>query len=155
MDGPRVSHVEHRVVDFTPAARERLESRMWNWARYMLDDPKTGARGRCGSAEWRHVAPKEADEVGAERIQRQTQEPIDIFDAGRIEDAVTNLRTHTQRAFLVSWFCYRSLPEVMARRYRVPELMLGHYLWAILGAVQYRLDHARVATCKGSRYNSP
>jgi hypothetical protein len=149
MTGPAPTfHAEHKAPDFTPAARTRLELRMWNWARYTVDSPGDG-KGVCGSAEKYYTPPREDEE----RFVRSAM-PIDVADALRIEDAVARLSKPAQRSFLVSWFCYRSLPEIMARRFRVPELMLGHYLWLILGAVQHHLDHMPVAARKTSGYKS-
>lgn len=136
-------HKEHGPLASEPE-RDRLEQRMWNWARYSMGSEKYSP-GRCGSAEGQYERPREDEE----RFLRSAQEPVDILDAGRIEEAVTRLKRPSWRAFLVSWYCYRAHPIVMARRFKTAELLLMPVLWGILGAVQYHLDHMPVAHRRG------
>lgn len=150
-----LSHVEqgrHPMTakhDFMPAERDRLEERMRNWARYNVGR-ESFSPGRCGSAEGRYEPVREDEQ----RFLRSAQEPIDILDAGRIEDAVVRLKRPSWRRFVVSWYCYRAHPVVMARRFKVPELMLIPQLWGILGAIQYHLDHMPVVSRAQVRYKA-
>lgn len=123
--------------EFTPAERDRIEERMRNWARWAIQSNGPGY-GQCASAEHMYVAPKEADDVGAERIARET-DTIDIRDACRIEDAITRMKPSHQ-AFLRAWYVYRAHPKAMARTFNVGQWALVPTLWVLLGRMTRHLE---------------
>lgn len=119
-------------------ARELLESRMWNWARWSMQD--YGKRqGACRSAEHMYRHPREDEE----RLARAAQEPVDVRDACKVEDAMLQL-SKGRREFLRAHYVYRTHPLALARQCNLRAWMLTPTLWATLGALQYHLEHTSV-----------
>jgi hypothetical protein len=98
--------------DFSRAERDRLELRLWNWSRWCLQD--TGRAHSCASAEHLYRAPREDEEA----FVRSAQEPVDVRDACKVEDAVLRLSTSRQ-TFLKGYFVYRSHPVALGRMFKL------------------------------------
>ena len=110
------------------------------WARAGLSGP-----GTCASAESRYVPPRDDDGTRAARL---ACEPIRVADAERIERAVLQLRTKWQQQLLVMVYVHRAPQVDLARYLNVRPMLVRPATIAVLGQLQYVLEHTKGSTLR-------
>jgi hypothetical protein len=103
----------------------RLHDRLCNWARWVADQRQ---QGRCRSIEHRYV-PERID--NDERRKQISSIPMDIFDAARIESAISS-RSYpsSYRQSLIAYYVHAMPTWAIVRKARIRMCDLAAHMAA-------------------------